>query len=71
MKTLVAFDNIVIYVFHFNLTAILCISVLTVTCINLLLTYLYYFLFVMFVRIVSRWLSSTGIVNNALALRLA
>jgi len=40
METLVAFNNIVIYVFHFNLTAILCISVLTVTYINLLLTYL-------------------------------
>jgi len=40
IKTLVAFDNIVIYVFHFNLTAILCISVLTVTFIKLLHTYL-------------------------------
>jgi len=35
-KTLVAFDNIVIYVFHFNF---LCISVLTVIFIKLLLTY--------------------------------
>jgi len=26
---MVSFDNIVIYVFHLNLTAILCISVLT------------------------------------------
>jgi len=40
IKTLVAFDNILIYVFHFNLTAILCISVLTVTFIKLLLPYL-------------------------------
>jgi len=40
IKTLFAFDNIVVYVFHFNLTAILCISVLTVTFIKLLLTYL-------------------------------
>jgi len=39
MKRLVAFDNIVIYVFHFNLSAILCISVLTDTFIKLLLTY--------------------------------
>jgi len=38
MKTLVAFDNIVIYVFNFNLATILCISVLTVTFIKLLLT---------------------------------
>jgi len=41
MKTLVAFDNIVIYVFHFNLTAIVCISNLNVTFIKLLLTYLF------------------------------
>jgi len=40
MQTLIAFDNIVIYIFHFNSTAILCISVLTVTFIKLLLTHL-------------------------------
>jgi len=40
IKTLVAFNNIVVCVFHFNLTAILCIGVLTVICIKLLLTYL-------------------------------
>jgi len=39
IKTLVAFDNIVIYIFHVNLTVILCISVLTVKFIKLLLTY--------------------------------
>jgi len=33
---MVTFDNIVIHVIHFNLTAILCISVLTVTFIKLL-----------------------------------
>jgi len=32
--------NNIIYVFHFNLTAILCISILTVTFIKLLLNYL-------------------------------
>jgi len=40
IKTLVAYYNIAICVFHFYLTAILCISVLTVTFIELLLTYL-------------------------------
>jgi len=44
IKILVAFTNIIIYVFHFNLTAILCICVLTVTnwtyCYVMLLTYL-------------------------------
>jgi len=40
IKTLVSFDNIATYVFHFNLTAILFVSLLTVTFIKLLLTYL-------------------------------
>ena len=39
-KTLVAFDYVVTHLFHFSLASILCISVLTVTCITLLLTYL-------------------------------
>jgi len=40
IKTLVAFNNIVIYLFHFNVTlnlSILCISVLTVTCSDVVL----------------------------------